>query len=221
VLPTLLYRQLNLLNKFRGSGSVKIDGQTLNWQVKACNDVVADFTGAAPSGAPGLALGQLQVALGLGADTQVDYRADLRVRLKPRFHGHGCIADDDVTVISNALACLEGMFGVNMPVTTRMWQIEFRDFMVLSIDITDTERDVEIVSLARTDGHPLAAADAGTVKAQLRGMVKRWLAAVPEPPILYNPFRLLGGQDGHFFTQGGWLCLNRHYDFPDFSGLSA
>jgi hypothetical protein len=38
---------------------------------------------------------------------------------------------------------------------------------------------------------------------------------------MYNPFRLLGGQDGHFFTQGGWLCLNRHYDFPDFSGLSA
>jgi hypothetical protein len=58
------------------------------------------------------------------------------------------------------------------------------------------------------------------VHTELRDVLAAWLAALPEVPVLYNPFRSIpGASDRGFSARGGWLCLERRYRFPDLAGM--
>lgn len=216
--PSELYRKLRDRGLFEYVGTiVSEETGVVGYEIKGCSRVAADFTGDAPDNAPGVAIAGLTVRLGTNTDAVTSSVVDMRLRLKPVIYGRGCLPDSAVTEVSNALSCVESMTGGEVPLNTRLRQISYRDFVFLSADFTDLERDVQIVNYSHTQGAPPS--NVGAVKQQIREAVSQWFQTLPEVPILYNCFRPAGGDSRNFIAQDGWLCIYRRYPFPDLTTL--
>jgi hypothetical protein len=220
VVATSVYRSLREGGLLERTGTVRSGGRTLAWRVEGCADVAADFSGHAPDDAPGLALAQLVVGIGPDLDNLARWQADVRVRLRPRHHGWGCLSDAAVQPVLDGLACVEAMTGGEVPESTRIRQLEFRGFVFLGADLTDRARDIQLVSLQSDAGIDPPSDD--PVHTEMRDTLAAWLAELPEVPVLYNPFRSIpGATDRSFFARSGWLCIERRYRFPDLTGLKV
>jgi hypothetical protein len=218
VVATTLYRSLRESGELERTGTARSGGRTLAWRVEGCTDVAADFSGRAPSDAPALAVSQLVVGIGPDHDQLASWTVDARLRMRPRFHGSGCLPDSAVQPVLDSLTCVEGLTGGRVPETTRLRQLEFRGFVFLGPDLAERERDVELISL-RGDAASDPSSD-DPVHTELRDVLAAWLAALPEVPVLYNPFRSIpGASDRGFSARGGWLSIERRYRFPDIAGL--
>ena len=216
---TTIDRRLGVSGVLERTGTTRGGTDTLAWRVEGCADVAADFSGRAPGGAPALALAQLAVAIGPDLEHLARWRADVRLRLRPRFHGSGCLPDASVRTVLSELACIEGMARGQVPDVVRLRELEFRGFMVLAADLADRARDIELVSLVDAAGNEPPSGD--PAHADLRDALADWLAGLPEVPVLHNPFRSIpGASDRSIFARAGWLCVERRYRFPDLAGIT-
>jgi hypothetical protein len=220
VLATMLYRRLRQRGLFTATGVANDkDLGKVHYEIQGCeDDVAADFSGETPGDAPGLVMAGLAILAGPTDKDRLAYRADVRVRLKPVIYSHGCLPDEAVTLVAENLDCLEGMMGADMPETTRLRQLAFRDFVFLSADIGVPAQDIEMVGSVKMDNGDKPA-DLNLAVGQIRAAIADWFPTVPEVPILYNVFRPVGGETRSYFCQGGWLALYRHYALPDFSDV--
>jgi hypothetical protein len=219
VVATTLYRKLQYQNWFKRSGETRNAQEKISYELHDCVDVAADFSGDAPGDAPALAIHELKIAVGTARDGLTEYTVDLRLRLMPQIYGRGCLPDDAVTYVSDSLQCIEDLTKGKVPTVTRLRQIDFRDFIFLRADFEDEQRDIQVVNISDENGN--LPPDVHAVEARVRAAIAHWFPTVPEPPILYNAFRPVGGASRNFTAEKGWLSFYRRYAFPDFSDVDV